>query len=137
MIDLNEKIFLKKKYFNIFMEHFTEEQYLEYLRAVISYSLYGECTITTPVVYAAFMFTKNDIDRDTRILIRNQENSKYKAGRKKSVTTLEILQAIQNGKITSYKGLKEHFGVCEETIRRRLREIDDAKTRKKVFDILH
>lgn len=121
MIDLNEKFFLKKSYFNLFLEYFTEEQYVEYIRAVINYSLYKECVIKTPEVYVAFMFTKHDIDKETRFIMRNQENAKSKNGRRKSVTTVEVIKAIQNANITTYKGLQKHFNVSRETIRRRIR----------------
>ncbi len=136
MINLNEKIILKKRYFNLYLEHFTEEQYIEYLRAVVNYSLYGKCIIKTPVVYTAFMHTKHDIDQEKRVIQRNQENTKYKGGRKKSVTTLEILNTIQNNKIVTYEGLAEHFGVCKETIKRRIREIDDVDAKRQILSRL-
>ena len=137
MSDLNEKFFLKKKYFNLFLEYFTEEQYAEYQRAVISYILYNECVIKTPEVYEAFMFTKHDIDKENRIIMRNQENAKNKAGRKKSVTAMELIKAIQNGNITTYEGLESHFGVCRETIKRRMQEIDDVEVRKQIYRVLN
>lgn len=135
MMNLDSKFFLKKSYVSLPVQYLTEEQYDEYIRALVNYCLYKKCRITSPVVYAVFMFAKYDIDRERYIILRNQDNSK-KAGREKTFTAVELVDAIKNKKLTSYKDLQNYFGVCKATISRRIKDIKDESIQKQLFDIL-
>ena len=136
MIDLNEKIILKKSYFSLFAEYLTEDQYNEYVRAVINYSMYKVCEIKTPAVFVAFMFTKDDIDKEHKIIERNQSNAKYNAGRQKKLKVNNLIEAVINEKIITYSDLQEHFGVSKKTIQRRIAEIKDEEMKRNISTIL-
>lgn len=136
MIDLNAKIFLKKSYFSLFVQHFTEEEYVEYVRAVIDYCLYKKCEIRTIKVYVAFMFTKRDIDRENKMIKRNQDNAKNNVGRPKAFSVEKLVAAIHDQKLTTYKDLQNHFGVSMATINRRIKEIKDGKIKQEIISIL-
>ncbi len=138
MIDLDRTFFIKKEYISLVTNYFTEEQYTEYIRAVVDYSVFGECEIKSPEVYAAFMYVKYDIDKEKRIIKSNQDNAhtQKKHGRKRKCPPDSLISAIKNEHLTSFEELEKYFDCDKRTIERSLADIEQSSLREELKQIL-
>lgn len=131
MIDLDRTFFIKKEYISLVSNYFTEEQYSEYIRAVVDYSVFGKCEIKSPEVYAVFMYVKYDIDKEKRTIKNNQ-----KKGRKPKFTVNELIWAIEQEHITSVDELANYFHSDRVTVNRRLKEVKPLSKQTELRKIL-
>ena len=137
-MDLKRTFFIKKEYISLVSNYFTEEQYTEYIRAVVDYSVFGKCEIKSPEVYAVFLYVKYDIDKEKRVIKTNQENANTptKHGRNAKCPVDELIAAIKTEHLISFEALEKRFGCVKRTIERSLDKIEPLSLQKELKDML-
>jgi len=101
-------------------EVLSEEQYKNYLVALIDLGCYFKCDEKDPYIWVCLRQVIPSMNAADRRYKLAQKNGR-RGGRKRSFTDAELIKAITDLGLSTQKELAEHFGCHVRTIARRIK----------------